>query len=117
MRDTLPPGDEGMRLDPYCAIEMTFSEPSSSTTVRVASKRGSSNEVGSASTCFLPHKNMSDCVYKNRAITYESNTPNVMAYGVHLNDSGMSSFEQIVLPVSSSNLAAGNRAARRPVRN
>ena len=62
-------------------------------------------------------KYMSVWVDKNRTITYESNTPNVIAYGAHLNDSGMSPFEQIVLPVSSSNLAAGNRAARVRVRN
>ena len=54
---------------------------------------------------------------KDRTISYESNTPKVIACGVHFNNSGMSFFEQIVLPVSSSNLADGNRAAQVQVRN
>ena len=62
-------------------------------------------------------RNVSMRVYKNRMVTYESNTPKVIAYGVHLNDSGTNFFEQIVLPASSSNLAVGNRAAHVQVRN
>lgn len=61
--------------------------------------------------------NVSVCLCKGRMISYESNTPKVIACGVHFNNSGVSIFEQIVLPVSSSNLVDGNRAARVQVRN
>lgn len=61
--------------------------------------------------------NVSVCLCKSRMISYESNTPKVIACGVHFNNSGVSIFEQIVLPVSSSNLADGNRAAHVQVRN
>jgi hypothetical protein len=97
-------------------VKETTSLCSSSTTEMAVSKRGSSNEVGSAKTTLFWRRQVSLDIAK-KEVTDESNIPKDMHMGARLICNGsFSMHEQVVKPVSSSKVGFGNRAVRKAKR-